>query len=74
MSKKVELFGEGDEPDVSSSFNGFVERTDHVLTSGEFTMFMHPALQVLAKSSARDREIVTVDEVIFHQEVEDLYR
>lgn len=36
-------------------------------------MFVYPALQVLAESSASDRDVVAVDKVIFHQEVEYLY-
>lgn len=61
--------GRRDEPDVSSSFNWLVERTDHVLTRGEFAMFVYPTLQVFAESSTSDRDIISVDEVIFHQEV-----
>lgn len=61
-----------DEPDVSSSFNGLVEGTDHVLASGEFPILMYPTLQVLAYSSASDCHVVAVNEIIFHQEMKDL--
>jgi hypothetical protein len=37
-----------DEPDVSSSFDGFIERTDHVLSRREFSIFVYPTFQVLA--------------------------
>lgn len=59
-------------PDMSRFFDGFVERSDNILASIEFSKFVHPLLQILTQSQACDSHVTSVYKLIFEQEVKDL--
>ena len=58
---------------MTSFLDGFVEGSDDILLiEVEFAVFVHPPIQVLAESETSNGHVVTVDQVLLQQEVEDL--
>ena len=55
-------------PEVTSLFDGFLQRPDYVLfCEGKFAIFVRPAFQILAQSQAGDSHVVAVDQLVLHQ-------
>lgn len=58
---------------MTSFLDGFVEGSDDILLiEVEFAVFVHPPIQVLAEGETSNSHVVTVDQVLLQQEVEDL--
>jgi hypothetical protein len=60
---------------MSSLFDRFIQRSNNVLfVKVEFTKFVNPTIQILSESFPSHGYVITIHQVVFHQEMQHLYQ